>query len=1273
MTKHSRLTAGCHRGTTEATSSPKYKQANATSLTDTRPPPTLPASEPRPPKTAGFTQTPRPRTLGGGHSGPFRPTQTLEPTQRPSPRPQIPSPECDWLTAWRVQTAVKFENPKEALEPEPEPRREPGALLPASWPLLGLRSPGTGAEGRVKSWGRGRGRPRSILPSVPRARPGPGPPRFRCSLAALPWYSRATFLRTGHGGRSLAAADLACPPLFCRPQRGATNSAMFASEMEDLNTSATSLFFTQRIKRHVKDKKSSRVNKLNTSLASKIKNKIINNSSIIKISLKHNNRALAQALSIEKENSRKLTTEKMMLHKEVEKLSFRNAFLRQKLNHLHKTLIETEAFVSSNLISAIEMTSHPEDYQSPSLLPASQKKGIGNQVDLLHHSFGREIPHVRPTHLPMRVLLTAADDDDDDGDEKETFQNDSNLTTKKVPDSLTPVATKVSLSNQFHLGLSQSPEKNNQDVDAQDNPGRNFSVTNVLSTENQTYPEESSSVSELNNLQYVGQEKKKRSRSNSQSGNVTERKKRLPSWESSNFPAAIPLAVDLEQIVVSNNVLNQSSKINDNSIAIDTKTQQNGLCLDSQSQSVSELNAEFPTVVLPRDEQQLHKTIYEADMDLTVSEISKIVAVQTGAKNKSNRKAKSSRNKAFRKVKDSSSEKNREKSKVQPKTSSCLHSEERDKDTEESSSLPLAESSKSEDQKLTLETKQLAQLNTLKNVTFQKASEQNVVQISQHHDKKNKVRKTYVVNDEERVSLFPTMSSKSHQDSNCGMGHSFQTFDKGRDFRRTFVVDNSNKDTCFPSQKDNETVCCILEDNLQTVLNCTNSSQSLSDCRTQNSLDVEKQITHVQPSKQSTTNLSKKSLKYSRKGKTYELLSEVNQLHENNDKVVYHKESHMEDLNSEINKPEKNTEYQVNNINNASYVEVISKKMENYDLQKWDKKYSKNSSGKPMSLMIKSKPKTFMQPADLTQYSVPSESGLKHSMRELESGPESQNEHQKGQTQSTTTTLNKKTSPSSFMKVAAESELHVKVSNKRRESKSKKSRKTYVVAPINQNEVREKIPETVEERLVLCDSEQVNQEQNLKNEKISVKIKPDRFIFNPVMENSSCPLKSLAQVDSSNTRRFSPYTTLKEGLLNSDIPIAKDQKLPGNVTLKEPIFQVADTEQKHAFQEKTEGTIFQVGRRTETIGKDTKVLQDLTNASFVSHNSSSKSQSALDEVSSVLPTKRRRVAVCYKEPSLMRKLRREDEFANSDFLDSKPKKSRERKKKEAKENSQEIL
>lgn len=65
-----------------------------------------------------------------------------------------------------------------------------------------------------------------------------------------------------------------------------------------------------------------------------IKNFFTDNSSIFKISLKHNNRALAQALSREKENSRRMATEKMLLQKEVEKLNFENTFLRLKLNNL---------------------------------------------------------------------------------------------------------------------------------------------------------------------------------------------------------------------------------------------------------------------------------------------------------------------------------------------------------------------------------------------------------------------------------------------------------------------------------------------------------------------------------------------------------------------------------------------------------------------------------------------------------------------------------------------------------------------------------------------------------------------------------------------------------------------------------------------------------------------------------------------------------------------------------------------------------------------------
>lgn len=141
------------------------------------------------------------------------------------------------------------------------------------------------------------------------------------------------------------------------------------------------------IKRRVKDRIAK--TKLNVSLASKIKTKILNNSSIFKISLKHNNRALARALSKEKENSRRITTEKVQLQKEVEKLNFENTFLRLKLNNLNKKLIEIESQVSNSLLTAIEMSSLSEFHQSSFLLSANKKKRVSKQCKPAHLPYAR--------------------------------------------------------------------------------------------------------------------------------------------------------------------------------------------------------------------------------------------------------------------------------------------------------------------------------------------------------------------------------------------------------------------------------------------------------------------------------------------------------------------------------------------------------------------------------------------------------------------------------------------------------------------------------------------------------------------------------------------------------------------------------------------------------------------------------------------------------------------------------------------------------------------
>uniref|UniRef100_A0A8C6B747 Shugoshin C-terminal domain-containing protein n=1 Tax=Monodon monoceros TaxID=40151 RepID=A0A8C6B747_MONMO len=194
----------------------------------------------------------------------------------------------------------------------------------------------------------------------------------------------------------------------------------------------TGSLFTSGIKRHVKEKRISKAAKLNVSLASKIKTKILNNSSIFKISLKHNNRALAQALSREKENSRRITTEKMLLQKEVEKLNFENTFLRLKLNNLNKKLIEIEALMNNSLITAIEMSTLSEFHQSPFLLPSSKKKRVSKQCKLMRLPFAR-------------VPLTSNDDDDEDKEKKQC----DNIMSKTSPDSPSLVSTQHNLELLF--------------------------------------------------------------------------------------------------------------------------------------------------------------------------------------------------------------------------------------------------------------------------------------------------------------------------------------------------------------------------------------------------------------------------------------------------------------------------------------------------------------------------------------------------------------------------------------------------------------------------------------------------------------------------------------------------------------------------------------------------------------------------------------------------------------------------------------------------------
>ncbi|XP_069717058.1 shugoshin 2-like [Phaenicophaeus curvirostris] len=141
-----------------------------------------------------------------------------------------------------------------------------------------------------------------------------------------------------------------------------------------------------------------RTAKLNASLASKIKTKIINNSSTFKISLKHNNKALALALNAAKVSVQQLTQEKMLLRKEVDQCHIQNALLQHRLSFLNDTMTELE-----KLLAAVKMACLPEFRTSSASLSNGQKTSMTEDSWFEGVADGQLL---RAAGMPLRVPIS---------------------------------------------------------------------------------------------------------------------------------------------------------------------------------------------------------------------------------------------------------------------------------------------------------------------------------------------------------------------------------------------------------------------------------------------------------------------------------------------------------------------------------------------------------------------------------------------------------------------------------------------------------------------------------------------------------------------------------------------------------------------------------------------------------------------------------------------------------------------------------------------------
>ncbi|XP_040827887.1 shugoshin 2 [Ochotona curzoniae] len=629
-----------------------------------------------------------------------------------------------------------------------------------------------------------------------------------------------------------------------------------------------------RTKRHVRDRRISKTAKLNVSLASKIKTKIINNSSIFKISLKHNNRALAQALSREKENSRRITTEKMILQKEVEKLNFENMFLRHKLNNLNKKLIEIEALMNNNLITAIEMSSLSEFHQSPFSLPASKKKQISKQSKLMRLPFAR-------------VPLTSNDDDDDgDGDDKEKMQCNQSVLSEAPPDIPSSASTKRSLSARHNLEELLQKE-NNQIIYSLDDSEHISSLVDILPKESCSSSDQSfkSSLSAMGNTTSVVPSRAKQSPSN-----VTERKKHRSSRGSANLPADTPCTTNIdEEQCISAPELNLTNELNDCTQETNNKTHRNGQCLPGLSSgSASEPNAKQVNQLQDNDDLQLQKTVYDGDMDLTASEVSKIVTVSTGTKNKSNKSVSDCQTKTFRKVKDPRAERKKERSKRKYKSNSVVDTEEKIENRPERRSVVLDDKSNSEDLHFfTFSTEQLAQVNTLKEITPSKNFNSDDRGNTQCNKKK---RTTYVINEQKEIHSFSQSSDQFLQEGKFDLGQNSIAGNRSKASRQTFVIHKLEKGIVFPTQKGKETTSENLgiTDEPETANFFTKDTGNLCNYETQDMLNLNKYVTDMQAAQQNESKINKPERKINRKT---EIISKRNQIHETDDRDLHRLEN----------------------------------------------------------------------------------------------------------------------------------------------------------------------------------------------------------------------------------------------------------------------------------------------------------------------------------------------------------------------------------------------
>ncbi|XP_074452122.1 shugoshin 2 [Larus michahellis] len=384
---------------------------------------------------------------------------------------------------------------------------------------------------------------------------------------------------------------------------------------------------------------------------------------MFKVSLKQNNRALAVALSVEKENSRKLKNEKIFLQKEVEKLQLHNILLRRKLSCLNKTLIEIEAFLNYNLLTAIEISSLSENRQSSLPLSAGPSSPTDDQFKSTCQSAGS-------VELPVKLPLIAT---------ANTKQQDS-PSVCEIPNSYksTAILSKERHSDQVKFALPLPSGKNNQKL-IEIQPVETTVDKNIFLKENKLCTEltcNSAFLTHVRNTQSLRRSEELTKQYNDSllplCGNVTERKKHTVLHKSQTQPNI----KDCDEKCSLNNLphhgINSGSTTNDMNL---WESSSDVSCIIPSPKFSNESKMDFKKLLFT-DKRKPEETVYGADMELTASDAGELLTVTAKDKDKLHRNKNSNANSDkilgnFRKVKYSKKDKEKIKSKTEISSNLC--------------------------------------------------------------------------------------------------------------------------------------------------------------------------------------------------------------------------------------------------------------------------------------------------------------------------------------------------------------------------------------------------------------------------------------------------------------------------------------------------------------------------------------------------------------------------------------------------------------------------